>query len=262
MSSKKQTADLSSSMPSLLIPTLLALIPTQEPETPEDFKNSHLLVSTEWVAENSSSDGVICVDVRDESDYEEGHLPGAIHLPRAATLSTEGPGSMLASAEDLVSLLGKSGISSDDHLVLYDSGFDTAAARVFWTLEVLGHSKVSVVDGGIPKWEAEGRPTSKTPTKLEAVEYPAPRALHAGRLTTKEELLECLGDEDVVLIDVRSDGEVAGGRVPGAVHVGWTKNFRSIEIDGEEITVFLEPGRLRELYAGAGVRPDIRLHMY
>lgn len=242
---------------------LLVMPPPQEPAAaPETYANSGLLVSTEWLAGSSVNASLRVVDAREREAFEAGHIPGAINLPRSATFAPQGPGSMLASHEALAALLGAKGIARDSHVVVYDEGRDTAAARVFWTLEVLGHPKVSVLDGGIAKWRAEDRATTDEPAVRAAVEYEAGKALRAELLTTKDELLICLDDENSVPLDVRSDGEWSRGRVPRAVHVEWTRNFAVSDVDGTEVATYLAPAELRALYEGVGITRDVDVHMY
>lgn len=245
---------------------LLVMQPSQEPAAAppaqETYANPELLVSTEWLAGASVNASVRVVDAREREAFEAEHLPGALHLPRSATFARDGQGSMLASRDALVALLGATGIARDTHVVIYDEGRDTAAARVFWTLEVLGHPKVSVLDGGIAKWRAEGRATTDEASAPTSVEYEAGAALRDELITSKEEMMTCLDTEGSVPLDVRSDGEWSRGHVPRAVHIEWTRNFAAAEIDGTEVTTYLAPADLRALYEGAGITRDVEVHMY
>jgi thiosulfate/3-mercaptopyruvate sulfurtransferase len=67
---------------------------------------------------------------------------------------------------------GKLGISNSDHVVIYDSLGVISACRVYWTFRVFGHQKVSVLNGGLPKWIAEGRPVENgEPKSISPVKY-------------------------------------------------------------------------------------------
>jgi len=233
------------------------------PQEPMRFANPQLLVDTRWLAEHLQSDDVRVVDAREAKDYAAGHLPRAVSVPRSATFDPEGAGSMAGSAERIAALFGAQGIDASVHVVVYDEGRGTAAARVFWTLEYYGHPKVSVLDGGFAKWSREEREVTQETPATKPVELgvrPVPR-----RLSTKAEVLADLGAADAVLVDARSDGEYTGrtvrsergGHVPGAVHIEWTRNFTE-----GEVPVFRSAAELSKLYQDAGVTLDKRAHVY
>src|SRR5207247_5340217 len=87
------------------------------------------------------------------------HVPGAVYfdIDAIADESTSLP-HMLPSAERFAELAGGLGIGDGDHVVAYGGRNMVASARVWWTFRVFGHDRVSVLDGGLPKWRAEGRP--------------------------------------------------------------------------------------------------------
>lgn len=237
---------------------------TQDPEGPpqeehaakrKSFANPELLVTTGWLAEHTAVADLRIVDARDAGDYRRGHLPGAVSIPRPSTFDPEGPRSRVGPPELIAELFGSQGIDEKVHVVIYDEGLSHAAARVFWTLEHYGHPQVSVLDGGIVKWRAEGRPTSKEVPAFEPVVFTVKAAPQT--LSTKAELLEDVGDAEVVMLDARSSREYFNGRIPGAVHIEWTQNFT-----GGDAPVFKSPKELTELYESAGVTREHRVHAY
>ena len=234
---------------------LLAIPARTQERTSEPFPNAHLLVTTAWVAEHGRDDGVRLVDVRSTRDYEAGHVPGAVSVPTTATFMPKGPRMMLGSAEQIGKLFGGKGIDRNTHVVLYDEGRSTAAARVFWTLEVYGHPRVSVVDGGFARWMAEGRDVTKDVPGVTAKVFVPERPSSA--LSTLETLMEDVEEDGVVMLDARTRGEYGRGRIPEAVHIEWVDNFTK-----DDFPVFRSPEELRKLYAGAGVTQNIRVHTY
>ena len=220
------------------------------------YANPHLLVTTEWLADQLDADdtNLVVVDVRGEDDYLAGHVPGAVSLPLTATYDPEQPGYALG-AEALAPLLGARGIDAASLVVLYDEGRSVAAPRVLWILELVGHAKVAVLDGGLTKWTAEEFPTSTDAAEPEPRTYEAhPRP---ERCSTVDDLLADLTDPTVALLDARSSGEFASGRIPGAVRIEWHQNFTT-----DDVPVFLGPEALRALYADQGVIGKKRVHAY
>src|SRR5919108_2169390 len=125
------------------------------------------LVSTDWLADKAGTDGLRVVDGswylprsgRDaEAEYLAGHLPGAVFLDLDAISDTHSAlPHMLPPARQFAEQVGALGIGDDDDVVVYDgSGANMSAARVWWMFRVFGHERVAVLDGGLPKWRAEG----------------------------------------------------------------------------------------------------------
>jgi len=218
------------------------------------FAHPELLVTTDWLLEHLEEEGLRVVDVREAQAYAAGHVPQAVNVPRSTIFDPKSRGN-LGPAEQIATVFGQAGVDEKTHVVLYDEGKGTAAAYVFWALEVYGHPWVSVLDGGFAKWMAEDlgavQDTPEVATKVFAVQPPS------ASLSTREALLEALDEDEVALIDARSDREVAGGRVPGAIHLEWTQNYTT-----DEVPVFLTPADLRALYADQGVTPEKRVHAY
>ncbi len=132
------------------------------------------LVSTAWLAErlaDSCSDVrvVDCrwylkpFDMRDpDVEYARGHIPGAVHLrwdTHWADAEHPIPG-MLAQPKAFAEAMAGAGIGNSTTVLVYDDGHVTVAARLWWALRVYGHRAVAVLDGGIGRWVAEGRPLS------------------------------------------------------------------------------------------------------
>lgn len=139
-----------------------------------DYANPQALVSTEWLAENLLAPGVRIVDAtfylptqdRDaEAEFAAAHIPGAVFFDVDDIRDpTSDLPHMLPSAETFSAKAGRLGIGDGDHVIAYDAnGGAMAAARAWWMFRIFGHDNVSLLDGGLPKWLAEGRPvTGKT----------------------------------------------------------------------------------------------------
>jgi len=238
-------------------------IPTPTPAVEIGFAHPELLVETDWLAEHLDDPDLRVVDARKPGEYKAGHIPGAVNIPRSATFDPAAPKGMVAPKEMIEELFGSKGISNQTRVVIYGQGKDKDAARVFWTLEYYGHTKVSVLNGGFKKWQAEGREVTAeepeiTPTTFIAKPDPA-------RLSTKGEILEDIGKADVVMLDTRSPAEYRGedirakrgGHIPGAVNIDWVENFTT-----GEVPVFKSAAELMRLYEAAGVTKDKLVHAY
>jgi thiosulfate/3-mercaptopyruvate sulfurtransferase len=171
--------------------------------------------------------------------YAEGHLPGAIHFDLDTDLADPSgfgaPGRHpLPSPAELAARLGAAGIGDHDLVVAYDDVGGWVAARLWWMLDVLGHTEVAVLDGGLAAWVASGGPlTSEVPGL-------APAELHLAdrweRLIDREELKAMLGS--VVLLDARAGPRYRGetepidpvaGHIPTARHAPYDANL----VDGQ-----------------------------
>ena len=236
----------------LALPLLAASPPTASQEA---FANPQLLVRTDALEALAKDAGTRIVDVRPASDYGKGHIPGAVNVPTDETFAPKGPRMMLGPAERIAKVFGEAGIDLETRVVVYDEGRSTTGARVFWTLEVFGHRKVAYLDGGFAKWKAEKRPVTKDVPEVAPKTFRA--ATPSSALSTLDHLLEDVENEEVVMLDVRSEREWDRGRIPGAVRIEWTENFTD-----DDAPVFKSPKELYRLYASQGVTKDKRVHAY
>lgn len=186
--------------------------------------------------------------------YRAGHLPGAIHLDLDADLSDpEGLGAPgrhpLPSPAAFAERMGRAGIGDGDLVVGHDDAGGWVAARLWWMLDVLGHERVRVLDGGIAAWVAAGGALTAD------MASPEPAALRLAdrweRVIEREELKARLGS--VVLLDARAGpryrGEVepidpVAGHIPTAISAPFDESL----VDGR----FRPAGELAALFAGLG----------
>ena len=161
--------------------------------------------------------------------YLEGHIPGAAFISLDEDLSDLsippeiGGRHPLPSAEQFSAAAGRAGIGPDTLVVAYDEGMTGGAARLWWLLRHFGHEQAGVLDGGLASWLG---PLAKGEEEIEPAVF-TPRE-RSDDLITADEILERLGDPDLVLVDARPQdryrGEALGldpvaGRIPGAVSV-------------------------------------------
>jgi thiosulfate/3-mercaptopyruvate sulfurtransferase len=141
--------------------------------------------STDWVATHASDANFVIVDTRPAAKYAEGHIPGAISIPRnqfyfprkvidpatgSYKLKADGVTPVeiaydIPTPAELVDILTRNGITPDTTVVSYDNDTSSYGGRVAWVLKSYGHAKAYTIDGGIDKWkDADGRPLSTTAT--------------------------------------------------------------------------------------------------
>lgn len=221
------------------------------------------LVSTEWLAENLDRVRVVDgswhmpSDDRDAAaEFLAARIPGAVHFDLEAISDHDNPlPHMLPSPEAFAAAVGALGIASADSIVVYDSRGLFSAARVWWMFRVMGHEDVAVLDGGLPRWVAEGRAVESGPA-----EKPAPRAFvsdfRPDLVRDADQVLRLAEGRAVQILDARAADRFQGqapeprpglrsGHIPGSLNLPWP----ALLADG----ALLPPDALRTRFAEAGV---------
>jgi thiosulfate/3-mercaptopyruvate sulfurtransferase len=126
------------------------------------------LVDVAWLLDNAGQDGLVVLDLRSEpgggseAAYRAGHIPGAVYsnyLMAGWRTEIDGVPAQLPRLETLEALIGELGIGNDSHVVLVAAGSSaldmSSATRIYWTFKVLGHDRVSILDGGYRAYAAD-----------------------------------------------------------------------------------------------------------
>ncbi len=236
------------------------------------FVRPDLFWSTERVAEALADPAVRVVDCRFTVDgdakpaYLAGHLPGAVHLDWARDLSAPPPPAghprfMLLAPLPFAERMSRLGISNETQVIGYDAEGGHHAARLWLALQRYGHDRVAVMEGGIQKWEREGRPLETGEITVPPRRFePQPRD---GVIASKDEVLAAVSSGDPWLLDVRRDAEYTGqelrsargGHVPGAVNVLWKDALN-------DDWTLKDADELDEMYTNAGFGSDTRTITY
>ena len=226
------------------------------------------LVSTAWLADRLGDPRLVVVDAswylatagRDaKAEYHAGHIPGArfFDIDALSDQATPLP-HMLPPAEFFEATVGALGVGDADTIVVYDgSGTNQSAPRAWWMFRVFGHDRVAVLDGGLGKWKAEGRPLE--------TEHPLPSP---ARFTARyrgdwvwslDQVQANLATHQVQLVDARVAPRFEGsqpeprpglrsGHIPGSRNLPWS------DLVGPDGTL-LPRDRLRQRLRDAGVDP-------
>ena len=255
------------------------------------------LVSASWLADHIGDANLQIVDTRWRGDgsghrrYVAGHIPGAIHLDWHSDLNhtVNGVRDLLLPPERFAAVMQAAGIDDDTSVVVYAETDHSGAARLWWALRYYGHDQVAVLDGGLSRWRAEGRPLEIG----EATPMVAPPPAHFTAqiqkewMATADEIGRAIqaAHDDVAVVDTRPTEQYAGkavwthlgsrylergeatidiggrgpmrpGHIPSAVHLHASGN-----LDPNTWT-YLSPKALQGRAQAAGIRPEQRVITY
>jgi thiosulfate/3-mercaptopyruvate sulfurtransferase len=224
-------------------------------------------VSTEWLAQHLSETNLVVVDGSwhlpttgrsGETEYRAAHIPSAIFFDIDRVADTTNPlPHMLPTPQKFAEMVGALGIDEKQRIVVYDSLGLNSAPRTWWTFKVMGAEDVVLLEGGLPKWRAEGRPVDDRPVQRPPRRFEA--RFDPDAVRSLVDVRANLVTHGFQLVDARPaarfTGEapeprpwVKGGRVPGSFNVP----MGDIVVDGR----LKEPEALRARFLQAGVDLD------
>jgi thiosulfate/3-mercaptopyruvate sulfurtransferase len=236
--------------------------------------NSKMLVTTGWLAGRLNDPKVVILHVaRERAHYDEGHVPGARFVAWGEITATRaGVPNELPPMGDLRGLFERLGVGEEARVILYGDNAGLSAARAYFTLDYLGHGeRAALLDGGIEKWRAEGRPVStEAPAVRPSPFTPRVRVEAVVDLDVMRDVSWATSNvtrPNVALIDARpaeeytgakaGDGVPRGGRIPGAANLFWVRHLVS-----RENPVMRPAAELRRLYEAAGALPGRKVVTY
>jgi thiosulfate/3-mercaptopyruvate sulfurtransferase len=221
-------------------------------------------VTTEWLAARLGKPDMAIVDgsfylpalKRDaKAEYLAGHIPGAVlfDIDEIADHSTKLP-HMLPSAAQFSEQVGRLGVAKDDTVVVYDGIGLGGAPRVWWTFRVFGAKSVFILDGGLPKWKAEGRPLESGESRRAPRKFNA--ELNSSAVADASDVQRALEQNTAQLVDARSAERFYGtapeprpglrsGHMPGARNVPVTELIENGRL--------IPPERIKQKFAAGGV---------
>jgi thiosulfate/3-mercaptopyruvate sulfurtransferase len=230
------------------------------------YAHPEALVSTEWLASRLNDPNVRVLDgtyhlptaKRDpRAEYLAQHIPGAgfFDIDGIADSSTDLP-HMIPAPAVFEAEMRKLGISKATHVVVYDSYGWQSAARVWWSLRVFGHDDVALLDGGLPKWLAEGRAVQAGPVTPKPGDFEA--QFRPELVRSKAQMMANVASKAEQVLDARAAGRfegtapeprpgLRGGHIPGS------RNLPMGDLV-DPATKRLKPAaELAKLYADAGI---------
>jgi thiosulfate/3-mercaptopyruvate sulfurtransferase len=203
--------------------------------------------------------------VSGRADYDSAHLPGAAFFDLLGTFSDTGQTLpfMLPDEAAFKASLGAVGIDRDSRVVVYSAGHMMWATRAWWMLHIHGVD-VAVLNGGMAKWQAEGRPVSDQDEAYPAAVFEGTRD-HA-RVATRDDVLAAIGGGGAKLVNALSaaqhagtGGTVFGGR-PG--HIPGSLSLPYDDLCDPETGCFFAADELRTRMETIGLLEDGRVITY
>ena len=231
-------------------------------------------VAADWLQERLGEPGLSIIDAswylpahkRDaRAEYEAGHIPGrAVLRPGRRRRSGFDLPHTLPPPGMFARMVGSMGVAADDTIVVYDGPGLFSAPRVRWMFRAMGARKVFLLEGGVDKWKAEGRPLTAEPTKVAPNVFDV--SFDAGRVADLAEMRRIVETGERQIADARPAGRFAGtdpepragvrgGHMPGA-----RKRAGHLAVQGRQVAA--AEGRLREIIEQGRRRPrEARRHV-
>jgi thiosulfate/3-mercaptopyruvate sulfurtransferase len=230
--------------------------------SPEAFP---LTVSTEWLGAHLRDPDLRVLDAtnylphlkRDaHAEYRQAHIPGAVFFAIDEIADTSSPlPHMLPAPDAFAKAVGELGIGAGDRVIAYGAKGMIASARAWWMFRVFGHDRVAVLDGGLAKWRAEGRP-------VDAGEKAPPSRRFTAHF--RPELVRDLGQiranlehQKEQVVDARSAGRFAGTEAEPRAglrggHIPGSRNLPYGQLFAPDDTLLPAPA-LQKAFEGAGL---------
>jgi len=189
----------------------------------------YIIEPTQLAALQVQTSDLLLVDLSSDDTYQQGHIEGAIHVPPRWLLNAQPPvPGKIASEAQLNKLFSFLGLKPETHVVVYDDEGGGWAGRFIWTLDAIGHTRYSYLNGGLHAWIQSGLPLSQRvptvkPSKVEVKINPAV-------VVEVADILRDLDKANFAVWDARSPAEYRGervmtqksGHIPGAINCEWT----------------------------------------
>ncbi len=250
-------------------------------------ERGQFLVETTWLAEHLHNPEIRIVDMRGyvrtvpragveglqdasyvgaREEYEQSHIPGALYLDWTQDIvdPDDEVEAQIAPPDRFAAVLGRLGIGDQHLVVAYDAHpASQFATRLWWAMNYYGHTRVVVLNGGLPKWQREQRPLDNSIPAYPPVTF-TPRVQPQLRATA-EDVLATLGKSGVTLLDARDSGQYTGkiargegrrGHIPGAI------NLPREELIDPNTGTFRSNEALRQAFEDAQISADQHVIAY
>ncbi len=226
------------------------------------------LVSTQWLAAHLKDPDLRVLDAswylpgskRDPfAEYQAAHIPGArfFDLDDVSDHRSDLP-HMVPPVEKFMSRMRAMGVGDGHQIVVYDGSGLFSAPRVWWLFKLMGQMDIAVLDGGFPKWQAEGHPVEDLPPILRDRHMMVRRQNQMVKDVTQVSAASKLGESEIV--DARSPGRFYGkdpeprpglraGHIPGSKNVFYKDLLKADD-------TMKSPDEMRQVFLEAGVDLD------
>lgn len=209
------------------------------------------LISAAEAKKLANSKTTVLVSTRAAADYAKVHIRNAVNVNINDLASTTDPKGILKAPAELATILGQKGIDPAKKIIIYDTGSNKAAGRLYWILKYLGFNDVKVLDGHMQGWRTARGPVTNAATKATAVTF-TPKVnskIFADKAYVKSKMTSA------VIVDVRDDTEWGEGYINGAKHF----EYKQVLADGGKLKSKAE---LETLFNGAGITKNKEIILY
>ncbi|GAB4509697.1 MAG: thiosulfate sulfurtransferase [Sulfuricaulis sp.] len=223
-----------------------------------------LIVEPAELEKQLGVENLLIVDLCRPETYAQAHVPGAVHLDYTKIVAARPPANgMLPDAAPLSDALSSIGMTPDHHVVAYDDEGGGRASRLLWTLDALGHSRYSLLNGGLHAWLNDRHMVNNEPVKKVQSDYTV--KFDNKVVADKNYIMKHLHDAGVIIVDTRTPAEYRGetrraergGHIPGAVNFDWMNAIDQAR------SVRLKPAEeLKRVLVDLGVTPDKEVITY
>lgn len=232
-------------------------------------KRSEYLSKTGWLAKHMTDPNTRILDCSAylpgspndaRAEFGESHIPGAafFDIEQISDKSAKSPHTM-PDKESFSNAIKALGINNEDHVILYDNGGICPAARAWFMFRSVGHEKVTVLNGGLPKWKAENRYTRSGKYEGKPGYFKAKQDPFGFK--TSDDVLKVIDDNSAQIVDARAKDRFYGkapepreglrsGHIPGSLNIPYQNLF-------DEKGCYLGKEDLHALFLDAGVNPDL-----
>jgi thiosulfate/3-mercaptopyruvate sulfurtransferase len=226
------------------------------------------LVTTEWLEKELGASDLKVIDAtlflpgeprNARAEYEGEHIPGAVFLDLEDVSDTSNPVPHMAPSEPrFASRMASLGLRDGQRFVVYDNSPLHSAARAWWMLKSFGAHYVAILDGGLQKWKAEGRPLESGRPQVRHGHFSP--SFDAGAVVDKDSVTGLLGDGRHEIVDARGAGRFTGDEAeprPGMAsgHIPGSKNLPQGRLFNPDNS-WKQGDELRGAFDAAGVDLD------
>ena len=227
------------------------------------------LVTTDWLAEHRKNSTIRIVDAswylptmnrNGATEYKVGHIPGAVFWDIDDIADGKSPlPHMFPSPEIFSKHMQRLGISNETAVIIYDGMGLFTAARPWWMLRAFGHERVAILDGGLPKWIAEGNPVTDRQTNDQAAQFTA--KFRPEMVRNFAQVLENLNSKTEQILDARPFGRYEGSEPEPrpncrAGHIPESHNLPYDHLIDPQTKMVLPKNCLKGRYTDAGINFD------
>ena len=220
-----------------------------------------LIIEPEFANTLIGKEEIRFIDLCQPDTYIQNHIPGALFLDYSWIVASDKPRmGMLPEIEQLTRIINSYGISEQTHVIAYDDEGGGRACRFLWTLQCIGHQALSLLNGGLHAWSAEGFPLEQELNFPQKAEQTSRTLSYVDSLIAdKQFILEHLSDANTIILDTRSSQEYTGtkvyaargGHIPGAINYDWMN-----AMDRHNNLKLKDPETLKSDLAQLGITPD------